>query len=230
MKIVTSAMTILALLVSGCNSGSNDGDGSKENIPKYIIKNSKSYNDGSVVLFGDSLARGEGASSDIKSLVGCMALASGGKIVSNMAISGATTVGSMNVLNFAIDDKPALAIISLGGNDAIADAFNQSIPESETLDNIRTIFKSFTDAGTLVLHLGLNPPPNPNVPLEVDTSRLLKIKDIAEEEGVLFLENSLAGMWGNADYMADEVHPNDNGYALLCNRVKTLLAPHFTIQ
>ncbi len=230
MKIMVSILAAIALTTTACSSGSDGGQGNNDNLPDYNIKNSKAYNDGSVILFGDSIARGEGASSDVKSLVGCMALASGGKIVSNMANDGATTVDSMNFLNFAVSNKPALAVISLGGNDAIIDAFDQSIPETKTLDNIRKIFKSFTEAGTLVLHIGLNPPANPNFPIDVDTSRLSKIKGIAVEEGVLFLENSMEGMWGNPEYMADEVHPNDKGYALLCDRVKSLLAPHFTIQ
>lgn len=221
MKFIKVTVVILTFFVAACSSDSGGGNGNG-NTPDYPVKNTKAYNGGPAALFGDSIARGEGASSDLKSLVGCMTTISSSVI--NLAKDGATTKDSMPILQFALDDKPSIVLVSLGGNDAIVDAFTGELPEQETLDNIRKIFKSFTDAGSLVIHLGLNPPENPTFP--VDTSRLQKIKSIAVEEGVIFLDNSMEGMWGNSEYMSDEVHPNDKGYSLLCDRVKGALAPH----
>ena len=67
-------------------------------------------------------------------------------------------------------------------------------------------------------------------PLRSHSSRLPLIKSIAQDEGVLFVENTFEGLWQNTDLMADMVHPNDDGYAIVCDRLKEAVAPHFVLK
>lgn len=214
-------IVILTIFMSACSSDSGS-ENNEDNNPDYPIKNTKAYNAGPIALFGDSIASGAGASTPAKSLEGCMASISNSVI--NTAADGATSSDSLSVLTFALNAKPSIVVVSLGGNDAIVDAVTGEFPEEETLRNMRKIFKSFTEVGSLVVHLGLSPPRNPK--FYVDTVRLQKIRTVAVEEGVIFLENSFKGFWGNSEFMSDDVHPNDKGYGILCDRVKAALSAH----
>ncbi len=222
-------VSLIFVATSACSSGGGGGSAADKTTPDgetpANIKNAKAYNPGPALLFGDSIARGVGASSELKSLVGCM-LDLQSELVSNMAQEGATTPDALKLLDSAIDTKPSIVLISLGGNDLIVDAIQNDLPEKTTLDGLRKIFRDLVTGGSLVIHLGLNPPADLDFPIELDTSRLGKIKAIAVEEGVLFIENSFEGMWGNPEYMSDSVHPNDAGYALVCQRIQKAVAPH----
>ena len=222
MRAVIFLLIACGLFAPACSDLGGGGEISRP------IKNSKSYNvDGAIVLLGDSIARGVGAINQEKALQGCFDSSSDQEVYT-YARDGGTTEDSMDLLKMASESKPSLTLVSLGGNDVVADAIDNNFPEELTLKNIRTIFKSLTEAGSLVIHLGLNPPTNPDFPL--DTSRLTAIKSVAAEEGVIFLDSSFSGMWGNTDYMSDDIHPNDKGYSVLCDRVKKALGPHFTFK
>ena len=222
MRLAAIVICILTSFLMACGSNTGGGTNKKDNRNNYPIKNTKAYNGGPIIVFGDSVANGYGASSKSTSLNGCMA--SVPSWVVNVSSDGATTSDSLSFLDDALNEKPSIVLISLGGNDVINDAMYGSLAEEVTLKNIRKIFRSFTDNGSLVIHLGLNPPRHPVYP--ADSSRLQKFYTIAVEEGVIFLENSFAGLWGNSDYMSDEIHPNDKGYSILCTRVMTALNPH----
>lgn len=213
-----SVCLILCFVAMACSSNSDGGPASP-----VEIQNTKAYNVGPAAVFGDSVAFGTGAN-----LVGSRPQACLSRLVgatNNFAENGATTQDAMGSLQDLLDSKPSVVLISLGGNDVLAALFGGgAIPESETLENLREIFSALTDAGSLVIHLGLNPPSNPLYP--VDSSRLGKIKAVAQQEGVIFLENSFQGFWGNSSFMADDIHPNDNGYNILCDRVSQALEPH----
>lgn len=208
-----SLIVVLAWVV-GC-SGNGDGSGAKEEI-----RNSKSYNDGPVVLFGDSIAYGTGSSHKNNSLYGCMRKLSTER-VEIRATPGYTSADSLREVDNVAKLEPSVVIVSLGGNDI----FYDDISPSETFDSLEKIYERLTESGALVLHIGLNPPSYPGYPY--DTSRLPEVKRVAEKSGVIFLQNSFQGMWNKAQYMADAVHPNDKGYELLCDRVKQALKPHF---
>lgn len=213
---------LLAIPLIGCGSGKDSGSSTNP-----VIKNSKAYNPGFINLYGDSIARGLGASSPQKSLEGCLSRAAN-EFVINSAVQGATSADGVAALPKTINEKSALVVISLGGNDIFVDYADGSLPEEKTLKNMRAIFKAFTQSKSLVLYLGLNPPPYPGV--QIDTSRLKKINQIAREEGVIYIEDTLKGLWGNPDFMSDEVHPNDKGYAVVCERVLKALQPHFNLK
>ncbi|MCO5113910.1 MAG: SGNH/GDSL hydrolase family protein [Bdellovibrionaceae bacterium] len=205
-------MTLIYLSLTGCGLFKNS-------TPK--IKNSHSYNEGPIVVFGDSLAYGHGATSEEKTFTGCFRNVYG-KTVINMGQNGATSSDVVGRINQVTQLKPSMVFVSLGGNDILRRNASET-----TLNNMRKIFKSFTEEGSLVLYLGLNPPQSFFMGKFIDVKRFRQIKDIAKEEGVLFIDDAFKDLWKKSEYMFDDIHPNDNGYSTICSRLIGLLEPHY---
>ncbi|MCJ8275765.1 MAG: hypothetical protein HRT44_09395 [Bdellovibrionales bacterium] len=214
----------LTFIIANCNRTADTIDlrGADTND-----KNSKAYNDGPIILFGDSVANGEGSTDPDFALQGCFEKAASENVLL-IAEDGATSEMAKQFLDNTVSEKPALIIVSLGGNDVLQDAFSGNFPEDQTFANLREIYQNLTASGAVVVQMGLNPPENPLY--NIDSSRLPLIKSIAQDEGVLFVENTFEGLWQNTDLMADMVHPNDDGYAIVCDRLKEAVAPHFVLK
>jgi acyl-CoA thioesterase I len=48
---------------------------------------------------------------------------------------------------------------------------------------------------------------------------------LAEETGSVYVDDVLDGLFGQAKYMSDSIHPNDAGYAIIAAKVYPKLAP-----
>ena len=52
-------------------------------------------------------------------------------------------------------------------------------------------------------------------------------KKLAKKYGTLYVPNVLAGLLGNASLMYDAIHPNEEGYKIIANRVTPVLEKIF---
>ncbi len=176
---------------------------------------------GNIVILGDSLARGAGATDPLNTPSSCLKQAFGVTPI-NVARDGLDSSGIINDpdVRVALRQNPKLIFISLGGNDAIRDHFNKgSFPASETYKNMEEIFTGLLRNNALVVYLALNPP-------YPGSERLPRITAIARGKGVLTID-ALNGLWGDGGKMADEFHPNDDGYRIVCDRILAALKNHF---
>ena len=55
-----------------------------------------------------------------------------------------------------------------------------------------------------------------------------EFKSLAKDRHVLLVPNILAGVLGKPDLMSDYVHPNDQGYAVIAERLEKVLEPLHT--
>lgn len=178
----------------------------------------------SIILFGDSLAAGVGkhtpegdpASQLSKRL---------GRPVRNRGISGNTTAQALaRVEKDVIAERPQIVILILGGNDLL-----QNVPEGIMLQNMRAIVRKLHDAGSIVIMAGIQG--------GLLTDRFMEeYHRIWEEEKPIHIPNILRGIVGNpllTDF-PDLVHPNDQGYAVIADRllpaVRALYTPHPTLS
>ena len=190
------------------------------------VINSMTHQDGPVVIFGDSVANGRGATSEDSDLSGCMSGFTN-KDVIKIAVDGSTSRTMLPRAYEAEQIQPSLVIMSLGGNDVLEDAYQRNFPASETYQHMECIFNLLISSNSLVLYIGQTPPKALADAAGMDPSRLVVVNQIATEQGAVVIENGFEDMWGNSVYMADNLHPNDKGYARLCARVKNSLKPHF---
>jgi lysophospholipase L1-like esterase len=186
-----------------------------------------------LAVFGDSIALGVGTKVESSKLDQCLELKTKRKVL-NLGYDGLTSSGALNKIKQVLSASPEVVLISLGGNDVRNLVLRNKTQYTEefTLKNIRTLFKKLKNKGIKVVHLGLDPEISENAGKKVDpvaagllknSGRLKKIKEIAKEEGVFFIEKSMAGLWGNPELMSDLIHPNDKGYAVICDKVYQFL-------
>ena len=158
-----------------------------------------------IVAFGDSLVQGVGAREG-HDLVSLLSMEIKAPIV-NEGRSGDTTVTALERIDTVLVHDPGIVIVLLGGNDYL-----RKIPKETTFQNLHTIISKFKENNTRVLLLGIRGG------LLRDTYEK-DFEDFAKREQVPFIPNVLDGLIGKDEYMSDQIHPNDRGYAKIAERV-----------
>lgn len=136
------------------------------------------------------------------------------------AVPGLTSQQAIDLLPDLIALKPAAVLVSLGGNDVLREMSGQVFPQQQTFNHLTQIYSTLQSRGVMIVHMGLNPP-------SPAATRLAAIEPIARQLGVLFASSTMAQLWGNKTFMADDLHPNDLGYAVVCERLAQVMNPHF---
>jgi lysophospholipase L1-like esterase len=162
-------------------------------------------------------------------------------------VSGDTTEDALARLDEdVLQHDPSTVIVFLGGNDALYRYFEQienaaeeqglleqlqaiivfflgslfgmdALSEEETFNNIETIVEEIQSTGAVVILVGFSGEPfNSNLSDEYQA--------VAAETGAILVPNALDGIIGNLSLMSDLVHPNDQGYDILANRIYGALA------
>jgi len=183
-----------------------------------FVKNSKP-GIGKAVVMGDSLAAGYGATSADKTPVGCLSKAFNQATIDHSK-AGRTSIEVLMGSQRSFDEQPKLIFISSGGNDTISEISQPgSYPEKQTLDEMAQLFDRALASGALVVYLGLKPP-------FAGTDRLPAISAMAQLKGVLVVDG-MNGFWGDPNLMSDDIHPNDKGYEILCQRTLEALKNYY---
>ena len=174
-----------------------------EEPPRYPTAGS------TVVVFGDSLAAGTGASAsgDIASRLEAQL----GREVINLGVPGDTTADGLARTETVLAADPHVVIMILGGNDAI-----RRTPIEETFSNLAEMITQFHKAGAAVILVGA-PGGFYGNQYEKEYERL------AKTHRTFYLPNILSGLIGRSEYMSDLVHPNDAGYAIAAERLLPLV-------
>ncbi|HNW96714.1 MAG TPA: GDSL-type esterase/lipase family protein [Candidatus Paceibacterota bacterium] len=173
----------------------------------------KSYFKGRVVVvFGDSLTAGVGASNASDSYGAYLAQSLGITVV-NKGVGGDTTLRALERLQSDVLDlspRPEIAIVLLGGNDLL-----DGIPQTETEKNLNTIIEKIQAKGIKVILLGLS---NVYFP---DYENMFQ--SIATEKNIGYVRAILDGIINAEDLMNDLKHPNSDGYKLVAQRIEPTL-------
>jgi len=166
---------------------------------------------GPVVAVGDSLVQGVGATegNDFVSLVS----QSINEPVQNFGVSGDTTEETRARLDEVLAENPRIVLVLVGGNDYL-----KRVPKTETFANLRAIVERLQQEGALVVLLGVRGG------VLVDNFAD-DFEDLAKETGSVYVSDVLNNMLGNKQYMYDQIHPNDEGYAIIAERVVKVLRP-----
>ena len=169
------------------------------------VKNYPSAKTGAVLLFGDSLAAGEGATAgnDLASQLGNVT----GVPILNYGMNGDTTRDGLARLNQVLAEDPRIAIVLLGGND-----FLRKIPREETFQNLETIVTAFQKQGAIVMVLGVRSG-------IVGGGADEEFEVLAERTGSAYVPDVLLGVFAHPDLMSDAIHPNDTGYGVIAARI-----------
>jgi acyl-CoA thioesterase-1 len=163
-----------------------------------------------VIAFGDSLVEGRGATAghDFVSVLESRL----GVSILNAGRSGDTTRSAR--IRFERDvlaRDPRLVIVLLGGND-----FLRRLPIDETFDNLSAIVTGIRRRGAAVVLVGVS------VGLLSDPYAP-RYQELADGTSAALVPDILSGIFGRSSLMADPIHPNDDGYEIIADRLEPVL-------
>lgn len=158
-----------------------------------------------VVVFGDSLAFGNGATAgnDIASQLE----ASLGREVINLGVPGNTTADGLARIDELLAVDPRVVVVILGGNDTL-----RRVPVAETFVNLAQIIEQIQASGAVVVLVGA---PGGLYGNQYDK----EYQRLAKEYRTFYVSNILSGLISRPEYMSDYIHPNDTGYTMATNRI-----------
>ena len=178
-----------------------------------------------IVAFGDSLTAGLGVTPDDSYPAQLQAkLRAEGYAyrVVNAGVSGDTTAGGLRRVDWALKNKPDIAIIALGANDALRGQDLASVRA-----NLDGIVARFQKAGARVLVAGMEVPPNYGARYAAEFRRLYA--DVARKRGAAFMPFLLDGVAGTPRLnQPDGIHPTAEGYRIVAASLWPYVSPLLT--
>jgi len=162
-----------------------------------------------IVAFGDSLVEGVGATrgQDFVSMLSSRV----GEPIINLGISGDTTRDALDRVDEVVGYNPKVVLLLFGGNDYL-----RKISKEETFSNLAKVITTIQESGAVVVLLGV---------------RGGLLRDNFEDEyarlsevyGTAYVPNVLDDLFGNPAFMSDAIHPNDEGYKIIAERIEPVL-------
>ncbi len=142
----------------------------------------------------------------------------------NAGVSGDTSTGGKNRVEWTLSDDVDAMIVTLGGNDLL-----RGLSPAQTRDNLDFIVKKATEKGVPVLIAGLDVPGNFGGAYERDFEAIYP--DLAQKYGTLYFKNFLGPLSEELDlitafftYMQpDGLHPNAEGVQVIVNGIGPLV-------
>lgn len=173
-----------------------------------------------IVFFGNSLSAGYGLDNPQLGFVGLIATRMFEAQVldyqvANAGLSGETTAGGVERVDWFLRRPVSIFVLELGGNDGL-----RGIDPATTKKNLQTIIdkvRSKQPEAKIVL-AGMEAPPNMGEKFTQDFRVLYK--DLAEENDIRLIPFLLEGVAGDAKLnLPDGIHPNEAGHRIVANNV-----------
>lgn len=169
-----------------------------------------------VVIIGDSLTEGYGVPKEraFPFLVE-EKFASQDKPVEiiNSGISGSTSASAPERVKWALQSKPDMIVLALGGNDGL-----RGLSPSVMKKNLNKAIDLAQQADVKVILFGMLMPPNFGKKYQEEYEKVFT--SLAEEEDIPLLPFLLKDVGGIRDLnQADGVHPNEKGHKIMAETV-----------
>ena len=131
--------------------------------------------------------------------------------VVNSGLSGETSTGLVNRLDWVAQTKPDITILTIGANDAI-----RGLDVATIESNIHTAVKHLQDNGSEVILGGMQIYDNLGNDYVKSFSEIYP--RVAKDMNLKLIPFFLAGVGGNPELnQADAIHPTKEGYAIIIN-------------
>ena len=233
-RLLTVAALSLAIAISGCQQqpDTNTADNTQNNNPAVntaaaepqtpeSMQSNESTNSAeqqaplTILALGDSLTEGLGVDNDANypAQLEARLKEMGYKDVKviNSGLSGETSTGLVNRLDWVLQTKPDITILTIGANDAI-----RGIDVATVEANIRTAVKRLQDGGSEVILGGMQI--YDNLGADYVESFAAIYPRVAKDMNVTLIPFFLDGVGGDAELnQADAIHPTKEGYTIIVN-------------
>lgn len=237
-RLLTVAALSLAIAISGCQqqpdtkTADNTADNTQNNNPAVnttmaepqtpeSTQSNESTNSAeqqaplTILALGDSLTEGLGVDNNANypAQLEARLKEMGYKDVKviNSGLSGETSTGLVNRLDWVLQTKPDITILTIGANDAI-----RGIDVATVEANIRTAIKRLQDGGSEVILGGMQI--YDNLGADYVESFAAIYPRVAKDMNVTLIPFFLDGVGGDAKLnQADAIHPTKKGYTIIVN-------------
>ena len=233
-RLLTVAALSLAIAISGCQQqpDTKTADNTQNNNPAVnttmaepqtpeSTQSNESTNSAeqqaplTILALGDSLTEGLGVDNDANypAQLEARLKEMGYKDVKviNSGLSGETSTGLVNRLDWVLQTKPDITILTIGANDAI-----RGIDVATVEANIRTAIKRLQDGGSEVILGGMQI--YDNLGVDYVESFAAIYPRVAKDMNVTLIPFFLDGVGGDAELnQADAIHPTKEGYTIIVN-------------
>ena len=165
-----------------------------------------------VLVLGDSLSYGTGASAqeDYPTL---LAASTGWKMI-NEGVPGHTSADGLARLPGLLEENaPKVLMIELGGND-----FLRSVPTRETIANLKAMIET-AKAQNIAVWLVAIPEFSPVKAAFGGLTDHPLYEKLAEETGVILIQNVFSDVLSKNSLKADQIHPNAQGYRAVAEKM-----------
>ncbi|MEM7486820.1 MAG: arylesterase [Bacteroidota bacterium] len=175
-----------------------------------------------ILFFGDSLTAGYGLELEeafpalIQNRLDSLGL---DYTVINSGLSGETTSGGRNRLNWVLNQKVDVFVLELGANDGL-----RGIPISETRNNLQAMIDLVRkkNADTQIVLAGMQIPPNMGPEYTTEFRKIFP--DLAEENQISLIPFLLEGVAGIPELnLEDGIHPTPEGHQIVRDNVWEVL-------
>mgnify|MGYP002624903916 CR=1 FL=1 len=215
----TVALTIVALCVAGCAGEPSDSVEPRASVGPGAAASATSgerQEEIRVVFLGDSLTAGLGLPEEaaFPALVEHRLREEGLPVrVVNAGVSGDTSAGGLNRLDWLLRQRPDILFVSLGANDGL-----RGLEPEMTERNLRQIVERGRAAGVEVILAGMRLPPNYGAAY-VDSFEEI-FPRLARELDVAWVPFLLEGVAGRRRLnLPDGIHPNAEGHEIIAEVV-----------
>ena len=236
-RLLTVAALTVAIAISGCQKTPDASDAKTDNGTKDSTQNSNTNSSQTsdtqssqttsttnpteqqapvtILALGDSLTEGLGVDNDANYPAQLQArlqeLGYKDIKVVNSGLSGETSTGLVNRLDWVLQTKPDITILTIGANDAI-----RGIDVATVEANIRTAVKRLQDGGSEVILGGMQI--YDNLGSDYVKSFAAIYPRVAKDMNVTLIPFFLDGVGGDPKLnQADAIHPTKEGYAIIVN-------------
>ena len=233
-RLLTVAALSLAIAISGCQQqpDTKTADNTQNNNPAVnttmaepqtpeSTQSNESTNSAeqqaplTILALGDSLTEGLGVDNDANypAQLEARLKEMGYKDVKviNSGLSGETSTGLVNRLDWVLQTKPDITILTIGANDAI-----RGIDVATVEANIRTAIKRLQDGGSEVILGGMQI--YDNLGADYVESFAAIYPRVAKDMNVTLIPFFLDGVGGDPKLnQADAIHPTKEGYTIIVN-------------
>lgn len=180
-----------------------------------------------IMFFGNSITAGYGVSTDeafparVQAILDSLGYPY--KVV-NAGLSGETSAGGLNRIDWVLRTVPDVFVLELGGNDGL-----RGLKLSETKKNLSAIIEKVeaVNPEAKIVLAGMEVPPNLGQDYTAEFKSLYK--ELAEVHDVVFIPFILEGVGGEEDLnQSDGIHPNVEGHQKVAQTVWGYLSPLIT--
>jgi len=227
-KVLKFSYFFIALIVWNCGEKSKQKDVNTATENNSKEKEQVASEGNKVILFfGNSLTAAygldteEGFPNRIQQKIDSLGL---DYTVINSGLSGETTSGGLNRLDWVLNQKVDVFVLELGANDGL-----RGIPLTETKNNLQAMIDlvKSKNADTKIILAGMQIPPNMG---EAYTTEFKNIfPDIAAKNDISLIPFLLEDVAGIPDLnLEDGIHPTAEGQKIVANNVWEILNPVIT--